>query len=74
MDKMLVWIILLVVGCCAEYQDSDGFLKVFLFFFDRVITLINQLRWKETSTIVISTKIIFQMLSNDNYCANCFAK
>lgn len=41
MGKMLVWIILLVVGCCAEYQDSDGFLKVFLFFFDRVITLIN---------------------------------
>lgn len=31
MGKMLAWIILFVVGCCAEDQDSDGFLKVFLF-------------------------------------------
>eukprot|EP00105_Crassostrea_gigas_P011716 XP_011427504.1 PREDICTED: peptidase inhibitor 16 [Crassostrea gigas] len=27
MGKMLAWIILFVVGCCAEYQDADGFLK-----------------------------------------------
>lgn len=32
MGKMLAWIILFVVGCCAEYQDADGFLKVFIFF------------------------------------------
>lgn len=31
MGKMLAWIILFVVGCCADYQDSDGFLRVFLF-------------------------------------------
>lgn len=35
MGEMLAWIILFVVGCCAEYQDADGFLKVFLFFFNK---------------------------------------